>query len=96
MQRGQRDDIGGFNMTSHDHEHEHSHVHADGTPCSCESPDANEVSAIDPVCLMTVAKEGAQHIASFEGRQYYFCSAGCRAKFVANPQAYVTSAPPAG
>lgn len=78
-------------MTDHNHSH---HVHEDGSVCHCDSDESasNADIAIDPVCLMEVNKTGAQHVASFGGHQYYFCSPGCRAKFVANPQAYVTSA----
>ena len=78
-------------MTNHDHSH---HLHEDGSACHCDGDESasNTDIAIDPVCLMEVTKAGAQHVASFGGRQYYFCSPGCRAKFVANPQVYVTSA----
>ncbi|MGB5133409.1 MAG: heavy metal translocating P-type ATPase [Steroidobacteraceae bacterium] len=43
---------------------------------------------IDPVCGMTVAAD-SPHRATHAGRDYWFCSAGCRAKFVANPAAYL-------
>jgi alkyl hydroperoxide reductase subunit F len=36
---------------------------------------------IDPVCKMTVAEEGAV-IAECDGEVYYFCSLGCRDKFL--------------
>jgi xanthine dehydrogenase accessory factor len=45
--------------------------------------------AVDPVCSMAVAVAAARHRATFEGRTYYFCSAPCRAKFEADPRAYV-------
>jgi P-type Cu+ transporter len=45
--------------------------------------------AKDPVCGMNVDPHTAKHRASHEGRPYYFCSAGCRAKFVADPQKYL-------
>lgn len=48
--------------------------------------EANE--AVDPVCGMTVATAGARHTAEVSGRRYYFCCAGCRAKFVADPTRY--------
>jgi xanthine dehydrogenase accessory factor len=44
--------------------------------------------AIDPVCRMTVAVAGARHTADVEGRRYYFCCAGCRATFLADPTRY--------
>jgi P-type Cu+ transporter len=46
-------------------------------------------SAIDPVCGMTVDPHSAKHRADHGGRTYYFCCAGCRTKFVADPQKYL-------
>jgi P-type Cu+ transporter len=46
-------------------------------------------SAIDPVCGMTVDPHSAKHRADHGGRAFYFCCAGCRAKFVADPQKYL-------
>ena len=43
----------------------------------------------DPVCGMTVNAETTPHQASYQGQTYYFCSAGCRTKFVADPQRYL-------
>src|SRR5713101_2777052 len=51
--------------------------------------------ATDPVCGMQVDERTAAGSSVFEGRNYYFCSAGCKKKFDANPAAYV-GAPPAG
>jgi Cu+-exporting ATPase len=48
---------------------------------------------IDPVCGMTVAVDSPHHV-RHEGHDYRFCSAGCRAKFVASPESYL-SGPPA-
>jgi Cu+-exporting ATPase len=51
---------------------------------------------IDPVCGMTVAAN-SPHQATHAGRDYRFCSAGCRARFVANPAGYLEpAAAPAG
>ena len=47
----------------------------------------------DPVCGMTVDPARTQHHADHEGAPYHFCSAGCRAKFVADPAAYVRPKP---
>jgi Cu+-exporting ATPase len=44
---------------------------------------------IDPVCGMTVDPHTAKHRADYRGHTYYFCSAGCREKFVADPQKYL-------
>ena len=46
----------------------------------------------DPVCGMTVDPHATPHRAQYEGKPYYFCSAGCRAKFMAEPAKYVEPA----
>ena len=56
------------------------HGHDDGT-------------ARDPVCGMTVQKAGAKHTFDYEGTTYYFCRAGCREKFEADPEAYLGDRP---
>jgi Cu+-exporting ATPase len=43
----------------------------------------------DPVCGMTIAENDASGTAEPQGTTYYFCSEGCRRKFVANPAAFV-------
>jgi Cu+-exporting ATPase len=43
---------------------------------------------IDPVCGMTVTDQSPHH-ARHDGHDYFFCSAGCRAKFSADPRRYV-------
>jgi len=44
--------------------------------------------ARDPVCGMTVDPAKSPHHASHVGQTYYFCCAGCRSKFVAEPEKY--------
>ena len=44
---------------------------------------------IDPVCGMSVDPHTAKHRADYRGHTYYFCSAGCRTKFIADPQKYL-------
>jgi xanthine dehydrogenase accessory factor len=44
--------------------------------------------AIDPVCGMTVDVADAHHVATFEGRTFYFCSAGCLARFEEDPSRF--------
>jgi Cu+-exporting ATPase len=39
----------------------------------------------DPVCGMTVDPHKTPHRAEYAGHPYYFCSAGCRTKFLADP-----------
>ncbi|AKR57060.1 copper ABC transporter ATPase [Devosia sp. H5989] len=48
----------------------------------------------DPVCGMTVDMEKTGHKASYEGREFGFCSAGCKAKFEAAPQDYLKATDP--
>ncbi len=47
-------------------------------------------TALDPVCGMMVDPHATAHRAEHAGHPYYFCSGGCRAKFVANPENYLT------
>ena len=46
----------------------------------------------DPVCGMMVDPYTTDHRADHDGHSYYFCSAGCRTKFVAAPDTYLTPA----
>src|ERR1044071_7259441 len=46
-------------------------------------------NAIDPVCGMTVDPHTAKHRAERCGHTYYCCPAGCRTKFVNDPQKYL-------
>lgn len=43
----------------------------------------------DPVCGMMVDPDTAPHHADIGATRYYFCSAGCRDKFEANPDRYL-------
>ena len=45
--------------------------------------------AVDPVCGMSVAVSGARHTAEVLGVAYYFCCAGCRTKFLAEPARFL-------
>jgi P-type Cu+ transporter len=67
---------------THDHSHAgHAHQHANG--------DAKTVAGLtDPVCGMTVTEQSPHHV-EYEGRPYYFCSAKCEAKFMAEPGRYL-------
>nr|WP_318248339.1 heavy metal translocating P-type ATPase [Novosphingobium percolationis] len=44
---------------------------------------------MDPVCGMTVDPGATPHHATHAGHDYHFCSAGCRSKFVADPDRYL-------
>ena len=53
--------------------------------------------ATDPVCGMQVDEKAAKNSSAFEGKTYFFCSAGCKAKFAANPASFLNKpAPVAG
>ena len=56
------------------HDHDHLEAAKDG--------------ATDPVCGMSVDPTTATHIATHGGEHHYFCSAGCLAKFKADPDHY--------
>jgi len=57
-------------------EHHHDHASAAG-------------GVIDPVCGMTVDPHTTPHRTDYRGHPYYFCSGGCRTKFVSNPDKYL-------
>jgi xanthine dehydrogenase accessory factor len=48
--------------------------------------------AVDPVCGMTVAVDGAAAVVEHAGVTYYFCSGHCRATFVENPDRFPAQA----
>ncbi|WP_370302109.1 heavy metal translocating P-type ATPase [Pseudooceanicola sp.] len=48
----------------------------------------------DPVCGMTVDPEAGRPSAEHDGHTYHFCSDGCRAKFVNDPEGYRTARDP--
>ena len=68
-------------------------MHAPAASC-CESKPvpADAQTVVDPVCGMQVDPAKSPHQASHGGQSYHFCSAGCRAKFIADPQRYLEPA----
>lgn len=48
--------------------------------------------ALDPVCGMTVRVADARHRAQHAGRDFYFCAAVCRERFLAEPDRYLAVA----
>ena len=44
--------------------------------------------ANDPVCGMQVDESKAAGQSVYQGKTFYFCSAGCKAKFEQNPAQY--------
>ncbi|HEV7479976.1 MAG TPA: YHS domain-containing protein, partial [Roseiarcus sp.] len=64
-------------MTEHKH-----HSPMDST--RVESPLAK-----DPVCGMSVDPAMAKHRAEHGGKTFFFCSGGCRGKFLADPARFL-------
>ncbi len=54
--------------------------------CCSSKPDGKSV---DPVCGMKVDAASARFVAEVAGKRYFFCSAGCQAKFEVDPQRYL-------
>jgi len=79
------------NKTEHDHQHhDHAaHGHEQGH-AAVAADSAHKVK--DPVCGMMVDPHKTAHKAEHAGRPYYFCSAGCREKFLADPERYLDPA----
>src|SRR5580700_9789585 len=50
---------------------------------------ASQNPAIDPVCGMTVDPAKTPHRHAHAGHDFFFCSAGCRGKFIADPAKYL-------
>jgi Cu+-exporting ATPase len=60
------------------------------TCCSHAAGGAVGESAVtDPVCGMTVDPAKTPHRHSHHGHAYFFCSAACRSKFIAEPEKYL-------
>ena len=55
---------------------------------------AHDHRVTDPVCGMSVDPRTSPHHAEHQGQDYHFCSAGCRTKFVADPERYLTPQEP--
>ncbi|MGQ3674433.1 heavy metal translocating P-type ATPase [Xanthobacter sp. TB0139] len=62
------------------------HGHVASTPTGQEK---------DPVCGMFVDPSTAKFTATHEGKTFYFCCEGCKTKFEATPEAYLSGSPPA-
>jgi P-type Cu+ transporter len=85
-------------------EHKPDAAHPGPSPAagrSCQPSGDTPLSTLgdgkDYVCGMSVNPLTATHRARHAGKAYVFCSAGCRAKFLADPAAYLTpTTPPAG
>src|ERR1700730_16933254 len=67
--------------------------HLSAHRAGCRHGATSPPRATDPVCGMDVDPATARHRAEHDGRTYYFCSAGCRAKFAADPAKYLGPGP---
>ncbi len=76
----------------HDHRHHghHHHHHDAGAPAGKPA----ETVVRDPVCGMTVDPDAGKPSLDYEGHTYHFCCDGCRRKFEATPQDYLTATDP--
>ena len=75
---------------------DHSQAPAGGASCCSQGgrgagETATPLALKDPVCGMTVTAE-SPHVLEHEGKPVYFCSAGCKAKFAADPAKYMKPA----
>ena len=61
----------------------HSHSH----------PPAAASRVKDPVCGMTVDPASTAHHAWHADQEYHFCGAGCRTRFLADPERYLSPSP---
>jgi Cu+-exporting ATPase len=62
----------------------------DDTHGQTAGPQTRETALVtDPVCGMKVNSATAKHRIDHGGKTFYFCSAGCRAKFAAAPESYL-------
>src|SRR5208283_3995029 len=57
------------------------------------APSSAKAQAKDPVCGMDVNPATARYKTQHNGNEYFFCSAGCLAKFQANPEKILSSPP---
>jgi len=76
-------------MSDHPHDHHGSTPAQAGSCCGHGDAAASPGMAKDPVCGMDVDPHTAKFRADHGGRTYYFCAAGCRTKFIADPERYL-------
>ncbi len=67
----------------------HPHNHASGHACCGAKASDGAATVKDPVCGMSVDPTTTAHLASHGGQDYFFCSAGCRTKFIGDPMRYL-------
>ena len=67
----------------------HPHNHASGHACCGAKALDGAATVKDPVCGKSVDLTTTAHRASHDGQDYFFCSAGCRTKFIGDPMRYL-------
>ena len=67
----------------------HPHNHASGHACCGAKASDGAATVKDPICGMSVDPTATAHRASHDGQDYFFCSAGCRTKFIGDPMRYL-------
>ncbi len=75
------------------HPHGQAHPPAHSACCHAKPGQASSTGVIDPVCGMQVDPQRTAHHAEHAGTDYHFCSAGCRAKFIADPARHLSPRP---
>jgi len=62
--------------------------------CCCNTKTQNsQVTAQDPVCGMNVDPNNSSGSTRYDGKTYFFCSAGCKRRFDADPTPYLAATP---
>ena len=88
--------VGGQTLNQGDREHDQSahgqHAHQSHVMESGSQSRNIQDGVRDPVCGMSVDPQATPHRHEHAGHPYYFCSAGCRAKFAADPEKFLGGA----
>ncbi|WP_054311879.1 heavy metal translocating P-type ATPase [Mesorhizobium sp. 1M-11] len=80
-------------MTKAHHDHSH-HQHAKDGSCCSSAKAVGEGVLRDPVCGMEVNPNAGKPTFEHGGRLFHFCSEGCRGKFEAHPEEFLTAKDP--
>lgn len=67
----------------------HPHGHVENHSCCSAKTSPGLARVKDPVCGMAVDPTATTHRANHDGHDYFFCSGGCRTRFVADPKRYL-------
>ena len=68
---------------------EDTHLEQDLTIDRLSTASEQEQTAIDPVCQMIVTIATAKFTSTYDDTDYYFCCAGCKMTFEADPTAFI-------